>query len=89
MADIDALIDHITSVRASIGAKLSVFDKVINSLSSYNESIKSASSRIVDADYAQETSNLSRVQILQQAATAMIAQANISKKSVLALLNNN
>jgi flagellin len=89
MADIDALIDHITSVRASIGAKLSIFDKVIDSLSSYNESIKTASSRIVDADYAQETSNLTRVQILQQAATAMIAQANISKKSVLALLNNN
>jgi flagellin len=64
------------------------FEKTINFLQTGIENQSAARGRIMDADFASETSNLSRVQILQQAGTAMIAQANQMPQSVLQLLKN-
>ena len=83
---IDLAIDTLNSVRAQLGAIQSRFEKTINFLQSGIENQSAARGRIMDADFASETSNLSRVQILQQAGTAMIAQANQMPQSVLQLL---
>jgi flagellin len=83
---IDLAIDTVNSVRAQLGAIQSRFEKTINFLQAGIENQSAARGRIMDADFAQETSNLSRVQILQQAGTAMIAQANQMPQSVLQLL---
>jgi len=83
---IDLAIDTVNSVRAQLGAIQSRFEKTINFLQTGIENQSAARGRIMDADFAQETSNLSRVQILQQAGTAMIAQANQMPQSVLQLL---
>jgi flagellin len=83
---IDLAIDTVNSARAQLGAVQSRFEKTINFLQTGIENQSAARGRIVDADFAAETSNLSRVQILQQAGTAMIAQANQMPQSVLQLL---
>jgi len=83
---IDLAIDTVNSARAQLGAIQSRFEKTINFLQSGIENQSAARGRIMDADFATETSNLSRVQILQQAGTAMIAQANQMPQSVLQLL---
>jgi flagellin len=83
---IDLAIDTVNSARAQLGAVQSRFEKTINFLQTGIENQSAARGRIMDADFAQETSNLSRVQILQQAGTAMIAQANQMPQSVLQLL---
>ena len=88
IADMDARIKHVTSIRASIGGQLSRMDSIILNVKSMSTNLSSSRAAIVDADYAQETANLSRAQILQQAATAMVAQANMSKQTVMALLKN-
>ena len=62
------------------------FSSVVTNLQTGSENLSAARSRIMDADYAKETANLSRTQILQQAGTAMLAQANQSSQSVLSLL---
>jgi flagellin len=88
-ANIDALdkaLTAINSVRANLGAVQSRFSNTINFLQSAAENQAAAKGRIMDADFATETSNLSRSQILQQAGTAMIAQANQLPQGVLALL---
>jgi len=85
---IDLAIDTVNSARAQLGAIQSRFEKTINFLTSGIENQSAARGRIMDADFAAETSNLSRVQILQQAGTAMIAQANQMPQSVLQLLKN-
>jgi flagellin len=88
-ANIDALdlaLTAINSVRANLGAVQSRFTNTINFLQSASENQAAAKGRIMDADFAAETSNLSRAQILQQAGTAMIAQANQLPQGVLALL---
>jgi flagellin len=88
-AAIDALddaIDAVTTARANFGAVQNRFDSVISNLQVSSENLTSARSRIVDADFAVETANLSRAQILQQAGNAMIAQANQQPQQVLALL---
>jgi len=74
------------AARAQLGAIQSRFEKTINFLQTGIENQSAARGRIMDADFASETSNLSRVQILQQAGTAMIAQANQMPQSVLQLL---
>ena len=84
--DIDAALDKINSERATMGASQSRFDAVISNLQQSVESQSAARSRIMDADFAQETANLSRAQILQQAGTAMVAQANQLPQQVLSLL---
>ncbi|NKI93145.1 flagellin [Rhizobacter sp. SG703] len=83
---IDDAIDKINSERAMYGAVQNRFDSVISNLQTSVENQSAAKSRITDADFASETSNLSRAQILQQAGTAMVAQANQLPQQVLSLL---
>ena len=84
--DIDAAIDTVNNTRATFGATQSRFDAVISNLQQAVENQAAARSRIMDADFAQETANMSRAQILQQAGNAMIAQANQLPQQVLKLL---
>lgn len=84
--DIDTAFDFINGERATLGAQQNRFEAVIVSLQISHENQMAARSRIMDADYAQETSNLSRANILQQAGTAMVAQANQLPQQVLQLL---
>jgi len=85
---LDAAMDAVNAKRAQLGAIQSRFEKTINFLQAGIEAQSAARGRIMDADFASETSNLTRVQILQQAGTAMIAQANQMPQSVLQLLKN-
>ena len=84
--NIDIAISRINSERASLGASQNRFDAVISNLMISAESQAAARGRIMDADFAAETSNLSRAQILQQAGNAMVAQANQLPQQVLKLL---
>ena len=84
--DIDTAINTVNDQRAEFGAAQSRFEAVISSLQQGVEAQSAARSRIMDADFAQETANMSRAQILQQAGTAMIAQANSMPQNVLSLL---
>jgi flagellin len=83
---LDGAIDAVNGKRADFGASQNRFDAVISNLQVASENTASARSRITDADFASETANLSRAQILQQAGTAMVAQANQLPQGVLALL---
>ena len=83
---IDAAIDVVNDKRATFGATQSRFEAIISNLQVAVENQSAARSRIVDADFAIETANLSRAQILQQAGNAMIAQANQLPQQVLRLL---
>jgi flagellin len=84
--NIDAALDEINNTRATFGATQSRFDAVIANLQQAVENQAAARARIMDADFAAETANLSRAQILQQAGTAMVAQANQLPQQVLQLL---
>ena len=84
--DIDSAIDDVNDTRAMLGATQSRFDSVISNLQSGVENQTAARSRIMDADFASETANMSRAQVLQQAGTAIIAQANQLPQQVLSLL---
>ena len=86
MTNIDTAIDAVTSERANSGAAQNRFESAITVLQVSSENNAAARSRIVDADYAAETASLARAQILQQAGTAMLAQANQLPNSVLSLL---
>jgi len=86
ITNIDAAIDDVNSQRATFGASQNRFNSVVSNLQSSVENQSAASSRITDADFAMETANMSRAQILQQAGTAMVAQANQLPQSVLKLL---
>ena len=86
MDSIDTAIDTVNNTRATFGATQSRFDAVISNLQQSVENQSAARSRIMDADFASETANLSRAQILQQAGNAMIAQANQAPQQVLSLL---
>ena len=83
---IDAALDQVNNTRATFGATQSRFDAVIANLQQAVENQAAARSRIMDADFAAETASLSRAQILQQAGTAMVAQANQLPQQVLQLL---
>ncbi|HQY07163.1 MAG TPA: flagellin domain-containing protein [Burkholderiaceae bacterium] len=83
---IDSAIDKVNSERAKLGATQSRFDAVIGNLQIGIENQSAARGRIMDADFATETANLSRAQVLQQAGSAMIAQANQLPQQVLSLL---
>ncbi|MDF1485779.1 flagellin [Ramlibacter sp. H39-3-26] len=83
---IDSALDQINSSRATLGALQSRFENSVSNISIMVENTSAARGRIVDADFALETSNLSRTQILQQAGTAMVAQANQLPQQVLQLL---
>jgi len=84
--NIDIALNTVSSQRATLGASQNRFEAVISNLQVSVENQSAARSRIMDADYAAETSNLSRTQILQQAGNAMVAQANQMPQQVLALL---
>ena len=86
LGTLDTAITAINSQRATFGAVQNRFENVISTLMVGVESQSAARSRIMDADYASETANLSRAQILQQAGNAMVAQANQMPQQVLALL---
>ena len=88
LIDIDAALNTLNSERALYGAGQNRFEAVIANLQVASENQSAARSRIMDADYAAETANLSRAQILQQAGTAMVAQANQLPQQVLQLLRN-
>ena len=83
---VDSALAFISGERAKLGALQSRFDTAIANLQVASENMSASRSRIQDADFAQETAALSRAQILQQAATAMVAQANQLPQGVLALL---
>lgn len=86
MDNIDAALDVINSARSTLGSVQNRFEYTISNLEIANENTSAARGRIMDADFASETSNLSRAQILQQAGTAMLSQANTSQQQVLKLL---
>jgi flagellin len=82
----DAALTSVNSSRADLGAIQNRFSSVVNNLQTNSENLSASRSRIMDADYAKETANLSRTQILAQAGTAMLAQANQVPQNVLSLL---
>jgi flagellin len=86
LANIDAAIDKLSGFRASFGAVENRIDAKINNLTTLKVNTQAAQSRIEDADFAAETTNMTKAQILSQAATSMLAQANSSKQNLLALL---
>ena len=83
---IDAAMVTLQEQRATLGSVSNRLDHTITNLSNVNVNLQASRSRIEDADFATQTSNLTKAQILSQAATAMLAQANASKQSVLSLL---
>jgi flagellin len=86
LSALDTAIDKVSSFRASFGAYENRLDAVINNLTTLQVNTDAARSRIEDADFAKETTKMTKAQILSQAATSMLAQANASKQSLLALL---
>ena len=83
---LDGAINAVNTMRGDLGAVQNRFESTISNLATSTENISAARSRIQDADYAVETANLSRTQILQQAGTAMLAQAKALPQNVLSLL---
>ena len=86
IGSIDTAIDEITTARATFGAIQNRFENVIANLQTSAENQAASRGRIVDADFAAETANLSRTQVLQQAGIAMVAQANALPNNVMQLL---
>ena len=86
LSNIDDAIEKVSSFRASFGAVENRIDAKINNLTTLKVNTQAAQSRIEDADFAAETTNMTKAQILSQAATSMLAQANASKQNLLALL---
>ena len=82
----DTALETIATEQATLGSLINRFGFSVNNLSKASVATEQAVGRIIDADFAQETTNLSKQQILNQAATSMLAQANQSKQSILALL---
>ena len=83
---VDDALDQVNSARATLGAVQSRFETAVSNIAIQSENTSAARGRIVDADFATETANLSRAQILQQAGTALVAQANQLPQQVLQLL---
>ncbi|HWK75283.1 MAG TPA: flagellin [Povalibacter sp.] len=83
---VDAALTSVSNLRSTLGAIQNRFQSVINSLQAVSENLSASRSRILDTDFAAETASLTRAQILQQAGTAMVAQANSAPQNVLSLL---
>jgi flagellin len=83
---IDSALSQVNGYRADLGAIQNRFEATVTSLQTTSENLSAARSRIQDTDFAAETANLTRAQILQQAGTAMLAQANQIPQGVLSLL---
>jgi flagellin len=86
LAAIDSAMNTISSQQAYSGAINNRFDSIVNNLAESSKNMQASRSRILDTDYAVETTNLAKQQIITQAATAMLAQANQSSQSILSLL---
>lgn len=86
LTSIDAALNTVNVARSNIGANLSRLDSVSSNLSSVVENYTAARSRVMDADFATESANLARTQVLQQAGISVLAQANAMPQQVLALL---
>ncbi len=86
LASVDAALQAISSSRAALGAYQNRFQSAISNISTAAENLSASRSRIQDADFAEETANLTKAQILQQAGTAIVAQANAIPQNVLTLL---
>lgn len=86
LAQIDTAIENVSTARSGFGAVQNRLEHRVNSLASYQENLVGAQSRIRDVDMAQEMVNFSKLQILQQAGTSMLAQANQAPQGVLSLL---
>jgi flagellin len=84
--DVDDALKAVATTRASLGAGQSRLESIVNNLSNQVANLSDARSRIEDADFSAETTNLAKAQILSQASTAMLAQANQSQQGVLQLL---
>ena len=84
---IDTAISRVNAHRATLGATINRLEYAADNLANVSQNTSASRSRVLDADYASETTELARTQIIQQAATAMLAQANQQAQSVLALLN--
>lgn len=82
----DQALEYSGRLRSNLGAQMSRFEQTISNLQISAENLTASRSRIVDADFAQETAARSRAQVMQQAGTAMVAQANQIPQGVLALL---
>ena len=85
IATIDAAISHVATDRARYGAVMNRLDHAVANMANTAMNLSTAKGRIEDADFAAETSNLARAQVLQQASMAMLAQANASKQNILSL----
>jgi len=83
---LDAAIQGVNSQRATLGSYSNRLDHTVSNLTNVSTNLQAGLGRIQDADFAAETTNLAKTQILQQASTAMLAQANASKQNVLSLL---
>ena len=83
---LDTAIDSINTQRATYGAAVNRLEYAADNLANVSQNTSASRSRILDADYAAETTELARTQIIQQAGTAMLSQANQQAQSVLALL---
>jgi flagellin len=86
LGDVDTALDAVATTRASLGAGQSRLESVVNNLTNNVTNLSDARSRIEDTDFSAETTNLAKAQILSQASTAMLAQANQSAQGVLSLL---
>jgi flagellin len=86
MIQMDAALSAVAGARATMGSIQSRFEALISNLQITSENLTASRSRIQDADFAEETAKLTRSQILQQAGTAMLAQANSAPQNVLSLL---
>ncbi len=86
LTKLDVVMDRINATRATMGAIMNRLDHVITNLTNVSMNLSASRSQIEDADYAQASTNLAKTQIMQQAATAVLAQANTSQQSVLKLL---
>jgi len=86
IGNVDLALDSVNTARASLGAGQSRLESVVNNLTTNSTNLSDARSRIEDADYSAETAALAKAQILSQASTAMLAQANQSQQNVLSLL---
>jgi flagellin len=86
VSNIDLALGSINGMRANLGAVSNRFDHIIDNLTNVVANTEAAKSRVEDADFAVETTQLTRNTVLQQAATSMVAQANASKNTILALI---
>ena len=86
IANVDLAMADVASMRAGLGALQSQLESTVRNLANVAENTAAAAGRIMDTDYAAETANLTKAQILQQAATSILAQANAQPQSVLSLL---